>query len=284
MEMRANDDPLIVRFNERVRAWRATVESSFETESSLIGFGRQSDRAVVVKVVKRPGDEWNSGRMLEAFDGQGMARVYEHVEGAMLLERLEPSTSLSTLVVDGRDEEATDIVADVISRIKRTDAPPSTPTAKELARAFDWYRKTGDAQIPPGLVDKAERIYNDLADSQNKTRLLHGDLQHYNILHDAKRGWLAIDPKGIVGELEYEIGASLRNPYETPAVFSAPQVIERRIKQFESALKLDPDRILGWGFSQAVLSAIWGVEDGYSVPPESVPIILAHSMSKMLGV
>ena len=152
MEMRANDDPLIVRFNERVRAWRATVESSFETESSLIGFGRQSDRAVVVKVVKRPGDEWNSGRMLEAFDGQGMARVYEHVEGAMLLERLEPSTSLSTLVVDGRDEEATDIVADVISRIKRTDAPPSTPTAKELARAFDWYRKTGDAQIPPGSL------------------------------------------------------------------------------------------------------------------------------------
>ncbi|MFN2601618.1 MAG: aminoglycoside phosphotransferase family protein [Gemmatimonadaceae bacterium] len=281
--MRTKDDPLIVRFNERVRAWRVTVENSFETESSLIAFGRQSERAVVLKVVKRPGDEWNSGRMLEAFDGRGMVRVYEHVEGAMLLERLEPATSLSTLVVDGRDEEATDVVADVISRIKLTDAPPSTPTARELARAFDWYRPTGDAQIPLQLLDKAERLYNDLAQSQKQTRLLHGDLQHYNILRDAKSGWVAIDPKGIAGELEYEIGASLRNPYETPAIFSAPEVIERRIRQFEGALKLDADRILGWGFSQAVLSAIWGVEDGYSVPPESVPIVLAQSMSAMLG-
>src|SRR5438874_1144919 len=214
--MRANDDPLIVRFSERVRVWRVTVENSFETESSLIGLGRQFDRPVVLKVVKRPGDEWNSGRMLEAFDGEGMVRVYEYVEGAMLLERLEPATSLSTLVVDSRDEEATDIIVDVISRIKLTDSPQSTPTAKELARGFDWYRKTGDTQIPPPLLDKAERIYKDLADSQTKMRLLHGDLQHYNILHDAKRGWLGIDPKGIVGELEYEIGASLRNPYETP--------------------------------------------------------------------
>ena len=282
--MRAEDDPLIVRFNERARAWRVTVENSFESESSLIGVGRQSDRAVVLKIVKRPGDEWNSGRMLEAFDGQGMARVYEHIEGALLLERLAPATSLSTLVVAGRDEEATSIIADVISRIKVTDGPASTPTARELARGFDWYRKTGDTQIPQRLLDKAERIYNDLADSQTATRLLHGDLQHYNIVHDAKRGWIAIDPKGIVGELEYEIGASLRNPYEAPAIFTAPKIIERRIKQFQSALELDGDRILGWGYSQAVLSAIWGVEDGYAVPPESVPIVLAHSMSEMLGV
>ena len=42
--------------------------------------------------------------------------------------------------------------------------------------------------------------------------LLHGDLQHYNVLLDKDRGWVAIDPKGVVGELEYEVGALLRNP------------------------------------------------------------------------
>src|SRR6476646_8710376 len=111
--MPAEDDPLIVRFNERVRAWRVTVENFFETESSLIGVGRQSDRGVVLKIVKRQGDEWNSGRMLEAIAGQGMVRVYEYLEGAILLERLAPATSLSTLVVAGRDEEATSIIAEV---------------------------------------------------------------------------------------------------------------------------------------------------------------------------
>ena len=281
--MRGEDDPLIVRFNERARAWRVTVENSFETESSMIGFGRQSDHTVVLKVVKRPGDEWNSGRMLEAFAGNGMVRVYEHVEGAVLMERLQPATSLSTMVLDGRDEEATEIIADVIDRFSPRDPPSGTPTVKDLARGFDWYRKTGDHQISSAMVDKAERIYRELEDSQTKTRLIHGDLQHYNVLLDENRGWVAIDPKGIVGEIEYEIGASLRNPYETPQLLSSPTVIERRTKQFESALNLDASRILAWAFSQAVLSAIWGVEDGFSVTPSSVPIRLAFAIDQSIG-
>lgn len=279
--MRGEDDPLIIRFNERARTWRVSVENTFETESSMIGLGRQSDHPVVLKVVKRPGDEWNSGRMLEAFAGNGMVRVYEHVEGAILMERLQPATSLSTIVLDGRDEEATEIIADVIGRFSPMDPPPGTPTAKDLARGFDWYRKTGDHQISSAMVDKAEGIYLELADSQTKTLLLHGDLQHYNVLLDENRGWVAIDPKGIVGEVAYEIGASLRNPYETPQFLSSPSVIERRIKQFENALKLDGSRILRWGFAQAVLSAIWGVEDGYSVTPSSVPIRLAYAIDRL---
>ena len=62
-------------------------------------------------------------------------------------------------------------------------------------------------------VERAQRLYVGLCASQTSTRLLHGDLHHYNILRDGDRGWVAIDPKGVVGEVEYEIGAALRNPY-----------------------------------------------------------------------
>lgn len=51
------------------------------------------------------------------------------------------------------------------------------------------------------------------------------DLQHYNVLFDDARGWLAIDPKGVVGEVEYEIGAILRNPIERPDLFAAPEIV-----------------------------------------------------------
>ena len=71
-------------------------------------------------------------------------------------------------------------------------------------------------------------MYVDLSGSQRSTRLLHGDLQHYNVLFDTDRGWLAIDPKGVVGELEHEIGAVLRNPDERPDLFLSSSVIERR--------------------------------------------------------
>src|SRR5437588_2607793 len=93
--------------------------------------------------------------------------------------------------------------------------------------------------------------------SQKEPRLLHGDLQHYNVLFDSKRGWLAIDPKGVVGEVEYEIGAILRNPIERPEMFTQRVTIERRIKQLTGKLNLDFERVLAWGFAQAVLSAIW---------------------------
>ena len=56
--------------------------------------------------------------------------------------------------------------------------------------------------------------------------------RHQNALLDAQRGWLAIDPKGVVGELAYEVGAELRNPIARPELFAAPAVIARRAEHF----------------------------------------------------
>lgn len=271
------------RFLERLGAWQVEVERSFQTESSMIALGTRGEQPVVVKVVERPGDEWDSGAIVEAFEGRGMVRAYDYLKGAMLLERLDPGSPLTGVVLEGGDESATDIIAGVIQSMSPRNAPPGTPTALDLAKGFAWYRASGDNQIPRELLDNAERTYCDLAATQRNTRLLHGDLQHYNVLIDSERGWLAIDPKGIVAELEYEIGAALRNPYELPQILTVPSVIERRMRQYASALNLDSTRVLKWAFSQAVLSAIWGVEDGYSVPPESLPITLGYAIAPMLG-
>ena len=64
---------------------------------------------------------------------------------------------------------------------------------------------------------------------------------------------VAIDPKGVVGEPEYEVGAALRNPYEYPALFTDPAPIERRVDRFTRKPHLNRDRILTWAFAQAVL-------------------------------
>jgi streptomycin 6-kinase len=270
------------RFLERLGAWQVEVERSFQTEGSMIALGNRGEQRVVVKVLERGGDEWNSGAILEAFDGHGMVRVYDYIEGAMLLERLEPGSLLTGVVLEGADEAATEIIADVMQRMTPGNPPPGTPTALDLAKGFALYRASGDVQIPRDLFEDAERIYLDLAATQRSVRLIHGDLQHYNVLLDSERGWLAIDPKGIVAELEYEIGASMRNPFELAQIVTAPSVIERRIRQYTSTLNLDSARVLKWAFSQAVLSAIWSVEDGYSVRPDSVAITLAYAIAPML--
>jgi streptomycin 6-kinase len=237
---------------------------------------------VVLKVVKRRGDEWHSGDVLRAFDGRGVARVLEHVEGAMLLERLEPGTSLAQIARDDRDEEATTLLAGVIASMSPGRAPVSCPTVSDWGRGFSRYLATGDAQVPADIVRRAARLFDRLCESQQNVRLLHGDLQHYNILHDRDRGWVAIDPKGVIGELEYELGAALRNPTERPDAFTNPTTIERRVSTLSSALSVDARRVTAWAFAQAVLSAIWGVEDGFTIAADNPELRLARALEVML--
>jgi streptomycin 6-kinase len=97
-----------------------------------------------------------------------------------------------------------------------------------------------------------------------------------------KRGWVAIDPKGVVGELEYEIGAILRNPVEQPDLFASTSTIERRLSRLASMLHLNYERALAWAFAQAVLSAIWDVEDGYRVEAEHHALRLARTIKPLL--
>ena len=113
--------------------------------------------------------------------------------------------------------------------------------------------------------------------------LLHGDLQHYNVLFDNERGWVAIDPKGVVGEWEYEVGALLRNPVEQPELFANAATINRRLEILTTLLPLNYARTLNWSYAQAVLSAIWGVEDGYPIESNNPSLMLAETLRLMLS-
>jgi streptomycin 6-kinase len=287
-------DALAERIDERVRAWGVVVERTLETESSVVLFGTTAgergqgtgdspQRRVVLKVVRRECDEWRSGEVLEAFGGRGMVRVHAHVPGAVLLERLDPATELAGTALGGRDGEATEILSEVIARMSCADCDlRSFTSVEDWGRAFEWYRASGDDRIPRDLVEHGERVYAELCASQRERRLLHGDLQHYNVLFDGRRGWVAIDPKGVVGEAEYEAGALLRNPAR-PELYASRETVERRIRCLEARLELDGGRMLAWAFAQAVLSAIWGVEDGYAVDAASPPLRLARVIQPMLG-
>ena len=277
------------RIQQHVREWGVVVADTRETESSGIIFGTCDNKPVVLKVIKRPGDEWYSGEILKAFDGNGLARVHRQAPGAVLMERLTPGNSLVEIVIKGGDEEATDILADVIQQMSARasstdplDLPTDCPTVHDWARGFERYLSAGDNQIPIDLVAAGQRVYLGLCASQRRPILLHGDLQHSNALFDSNRGWLAIDPKGVVGEIEYEIGAVLRNPFEQPELFLSRSTIERRLAQFSSKLNLDFERALGWAFAQAVLSAIWGIEDGFMVDVTNPSLRLANVIRPML--
>lgn len=272
---------MLDRLQAKALEWNVALDEVRETATSLLGFGVRDGRSVVLKLTQ-VNDEAHGGKVLRAFAGSGAVNVYEAETGAVLVERLVPGEQLVSLVRRGDDDQATKILAQVIEKLAYHEAPEECPTVADWGRGFDRYVRSGDRQIPHGLVREAQVVYEDLASSQSNTMLLHGDLQHYNVLFDQVRGWTAIDPKGVVGELEYEAGALLRNPIEKPELFTNRATIERRLEILTSLLPLDHSRTLQWSFAQAVLSAIWDVEDRHPVEPNHPALLLANTLKPML--
>ena len=264
-------------------AWDVMIEEVQETPTSVLGFGVRAGRRVVLKITKHAGDESHSGEVLKAFAGNGAVTVYESETGAVLLERLEPGEQLVNLVKRGDEEEATKILAQVMKKLAHHQAPAECPTVADWGRGFDRYLASGDRQLPLELVHEARNLYQDLTSTQVTTMLLHGDLQHYNVLFDNERGWVAIDPKGVVGEWEYEVGPLLRNPVEHPELFATPATIKRRLEILTTLLPLNYSRTLHWSYAQAILSAIWDVEDGYKITPNNPSLTLARYLRPMLS-
>ena len=203
---------------------------------------------------------------LQHFDGHGIVQLvaYDEHDAVMLLERLKPGTPLRT-VED--DEVAVAAAADVMRKIWRP-LPQNHypfPTVGDWGKGFARLRKLyagGTGPIPPAMFDKAEKLYAELSASMAEPVLLHGDLHQDNILSAEREPWLAVDPKGVIGEPAFETGAMLRNFWPDILSLPAPKpLMTRRIDQLSAELGFDRGRIYDWGFSQAVLSVVWGVED-----------------------
>jgi streptomycin 6-kinase len=231
-----------------------------------IHFGEQSTVPIALKIFRIRGDELLGAIALDRASGHGAVRVLARDDNALLMERASPGRELAALAREGDDIAATEIFAKVAPQF---EAPigPEFPTIEDWGKGFDRYRKSGSNAIAPALVDRAQNKFFELAASQSDLRLLHGDLHHYNILFDQQRGWLAIDPKGVVGELAYEAGAYLRNPIEDGAFFADASIIRRRATQIAAAWSVDSNRIREWAFAQFILSIIWAIEDGWDFAP-----------------
>ncbi|MEZ5667959.1 MAG: aminoglycoside phosphotransferase family protein [Alphaproteobacteria bacterium] len=254
--------------------WRLTPEAVLgRSPWSLAMRVRRDGRPLVLKLVDPATDEMNGAPLLARFGGRGAVRLLARDGAASLLECAQPGRPLAALVGEGRDDAATRILCTVAQALHQAPiAGAPCPTVARLGAGFARIRRhPRRAALPPATLDRAAGLYRDLAASQDRRVLLHGDLHHENVLFDAGRGWLAIDPKGALGEPAWEAGAALRNPLgpDTPA--ADPETMARRVAVMAEMLALDRRRILGWCAAQAVLAAIWSIEAG-----RGRPVRLAH--------
>lgn len=94
---------------------------------------------------------------------------------------------------------------------------------------------------------------------------LHGDIHHGNVLDFGGRGWLAIDPKGLVGERGFDYANIFCNP--DAAIATSPHRLMKQLDVVANAAVHDKRRLLQWIAAWAGLSAAWSFADKLDPEP-----------------
>jgi streptomycin 6-kinase len=191
------------------------------------------------------------------WDGDGAARVLAQDGAALLLERATGERSLVAMAGDGRDDEASRILCAVAARLH---APRGGPPP-ELIPLPRWFGALEPAAAREGgILRRAAATARELLAAPQEVVVLHGDIHHVNVLDFGPRGWLAIDPKRLVGERYFDYANLFCNP--DLAIATAPGRLARQASVVAAAAGLERARLLRWILAWAGLSAAWYLEDG----------------------
>jgi streptomycin 6-kinase len=258
----ANLPPLI---DQASQTWGLTdVHPSPELSYNFVAFAKRGEEQVVLKMGVPNRELKSEMAALRLFNGEGACKLIDCDEEKywMLLERLQPGVMLAT-VED--DEDATHIAAEVMQKIWR-------PAQKDdvFIRLSDWFDglknlrpmfNGGTGPFNEKLVERVEGSVKDFFIENHQPVLMHGDFHHFNIL-SSERGWLVIDPKGVIGPAGYEVGPFLINPWDDLlSGNNYRQMTKRRIDILHERLGFERERIREWGLAHAILSAWWSIED-----------------------
>ncbi|WP_078061466.1 aminoglycoside phosphotransferase family protein [Legionella saoudiensis] len=183
---------------------------------------------------------------------------YSSKYNALLLQQAVPGITLKSLY-----KEDPDYVMDCYIKTMQKLHLHQQPVHSNFTHVAHWLNAFDNPslQIPPALLNKAITLRNRLLASPKQLILLHGDLHHDNILKHGNE-WLAIDPKGVVGETEFELAAfDFLYINELVTAPDVKKLFEKRVELLALKSGLDAQRIKDWVFVRLILMAVWFMED-----------------------
>lgn len=200
-------------------------------------------------------------RALKVFGGKSAVKVikFDKTRCAMLLERAVEGKTLSE--VCGEDyAKAVEIAVEVMLKLPRN--PPDKNKFINLETWIDGLRKADKIGFAPEKVVKAQQFFAELVEPFDKKILLHGDIHFDNILSAQREPFLAIDPKGVVGEIGYEIAVFLNDLAGwTTHLPNRKTILANAVKKFSQNFEVRSQNLRKWAFAFVVLSAWWMMED-----------------------
>ena len=244
-------------FDDYLARWELTPDGDpIMTRTSALLPVRSAGLPAMLKIAIVE-EEKTGIRLMSWWDGGGAAPVLRHDENALLLARACGGRSLAAMVQAGNDDEASRIICGVAAKLHARRSRPA-PQLPSLERWFEPLRLAAD--IHGGVLRLSATVAAVLLESPEGETMLHGDIHHGNILDFGPSGWLAIDPKGLIGECCFDYANLFCNPDASSAL--APGRLGRQVDVVSRSAGLSPSRLLDWIVAWAGLSAAFLLQDG----------------------
>ncbi len=242
-----------------LRLWRLEADGApIETPTSTVLPVLHQGTPAMLKLLKPGSDERDGIAALRHFAGTAAVRLIEAADDAVLMERAVGPRSLTAMALGDADDEATVILARTASRLHAAGPPSPGSSIGPLSARF---RALFALRSRHAVLGRAAAMAEALLAAPRDVAVLHADLHHENVL-DSPRGFLAIDPKGAIGEATYDVANLFLNPAGVERLVLDPERARGMEALIAAETGFEPARIRQFAFAHAGLATAWNIEDG----------------------
>ena len=247
------------------KKWSIEVEAPFSAaEFNFVAPAvRDKTEPVVLKLCPPYPDResYSEAAYLRNGDGWGCVRLLAHdrEDRAIMIERALPGRNLAEEFADRKTESIAPAIA--VLRAVQSGPPEDLTDVLSLDKWFEGLQRHAGTDFDHDYAEKALDIYDRLS-QKSKTRYIHGDFHPGNIVSATRAPYLAIDPKGVVGSLGYDIAVFLNNYHwwhlDVPDIH---EPLDDAVRQFSLAFDISETELREWAFATQVIGAWWTYED-----------------------
>ena len=210
---------------------------------------RRDGSRVVLKIQYPHHESDHEHEALRIWNGEGAVQLFDYdpEHHALLLERCEPGTPLSSVGTD----EALRVLMTLLPRLWVAAGAPFASLDDHVGRWIEelpLIRERSERLFDMRLLDLALESLDRLRHTQGPSVLVHQDLHANNVLRAEREPWLAIDPKPLVAEREFSLAPIIRGD----ELGKGRANLVRRLDTLATTLGLDRERARLWTLAQTL--------------------------------
>lgn len=240
-------------FEKYLKKWSLVQDGEpIETATSNLLPVQAPVGPAMLKLPKPAGLDEKTEITLRCYDGVGAVKILEADGVVTLMERIGP-TDLKSLSLSGQDQQATRIIAETVGKMHQYSGP--LPDLPNLSEIFAPLLTSTETRFALSATCAREMLNN------RAQTLLHGDIHHENIMN-SPRGWLAIDPKGMIGPAVYDFANSFHNPIPHSEIVRDVDRMHQMAAVFAANSPHSKTDLISAAVAHAGIATIWFEQDG----------------------